>query len=104
MPSYKETFGIAYIEALSQGLPVIYSRGQGVDGYFEKGTVGEATDPASEAEIAISIRSIISRLENVRKLCIESSKRFGWPRIAGEYLKIYGHVIQGRELSKNMQL
>jgi hypothetical protein len=29
-----ETFGLVYIEAMSQGLPVIHPAGQAIDGYF----------------------------------------------------------------------
>jgi glycosyltransferase involved in cell wall biosynthesis len=40
MPSYNETFGLVYIEAMSQGLPIIYTQNEGVDGYFKEGSVG----------------------------------------------------------------
>ena len=40
MPSVTETFGLTYAEAMSQGLPVIYSKNQGFDGQFEEGKVG----------------------------------------------------------------
>ena len=45
MPSLTETFGIVFIEALSQGLPLIYTKGQGIDGYFPQGFVGYAYNP-----------------------------------------------------------
>src|SRR5690606_36956584 len=32
MISHTETFGLVFIEALSQGKPLLYSKGQGVDG------------------------------------------------------------------------
>ncbi|MED4207262.1 glycosyltransferase family 4 protein, partial [Neobacillus mesonae] len=35
MPSIKESFGLVYAEAMSQGLPVIYTRGQGFDKHFK---------------------------------------------------------------------
>jgi glycosyltransferase involved in cell wall biosynthesis len=35
VPSIYETFGLVYIEALSQSCPVIYSRDQAIDGFFE---------------------------------------------------------------------
>ena len=35
MPSTGETFGLVYIEALSQSLPVIYTKGDGVYGFLE---------------------------------------------------------------------
>ncbi|NMA83795.1 MAG: glycosyltransferase family 4 protein, partial [Epulopiscium sp.] len=37
MPSITETFGLVYPEAMSQGLPLIYTRGQGFDGQLEDG-------------------------------------------------------------------
>src|SRR5690606_9754782 len=32
MPSRKETFGLVYIEALLQGLPILFTRDEGIDG------------------------------------------------------------------------
>lgn len=40
MPSHKETFGLVYAEAMSQGLPIIYTKNQGFDGQFPDGYVG----------------------------------------------------------------
>ena len=37
MPSINETFGLVYAEAMSQGLPVIYTKGQGFDKQFNDG-------------------------------------------------------------------
>lgn len=47
MPSFSETFGLVYVEAMSLGLPVIYTRGQGFDGFFAEGEVGFSVDPFS---------------------------------------------------------
>ena len=40
MASKLETFGRVYAEAMTQGLPVIYTKGQGFDGVFEDGHIG----------------------------------------------------------------
>src|SRR5699024_4350469 len=40
MPSRNETFGLVYIEALSQFLPIIYTKNEGVYNYFKEGTFG----------------------------------------------------------------
>jgi L-malate glycosyltransferase len=44
MPSQLETFGLVYVEALSQGLPVLYTKTQGFDGNYPEGTVGYGLD------------------------------------------------------------
>ncbi len=61
MPSYSETFGIAYAEALLNGTPILYSRGTGFDGIFEG--VGVCVDPTSCREIC---RGITDLVENNR--------------------------------------
>ena len=40
MPSKTETFGLVYAEAMSQGMPIIYTKNQGFDGQFCEGYVG----------------------------------------------------------------
>ncbi len=55
MPSHMETFGLVYLEAISQCTPVVYSRRQGIDGLFEEGVVGCACRPGSRTSIADAI-------------------------------------------------
>jgi len=91
LPSYTETFGLVYIEALTQGLPVIFTKGQGIDGYFEPETIGTAVDPAHDViEIAEAIDLIFNNYTtltaNIEQLDFSI---FDWEQIAGEYLKIY---------------
>ncbi len=93
MPSITETFGLSYAEALSQGLPVIYSRGQGFDGQFEDGQVGYAVNSRSEIEIANRIEKILANYEQISKRCISAADSFNWKIIAGEYDKVYNHCM-----------
>lgn len=89
MPSYAETFGLVYAEALTQGLPVIYSRDQGFDTQFEDGTVGFAVNPNSEQDIADKIISICENYSSISENCIEKSQKFNWNEIAEIYIKVY---------------
>lgn len=93
MPSHQETFGIVYLEALSQGLPIIHSRGQGVDGYFPHGTVSAAVDPKSIGEIMGAIEGLADGLEHVRPQCIAEARRFSWIEIAAKYGEIYSAAL-----------
>lgn len=58
MPSITETFGLVYVEAMSQGLPVLYTRGQGFDQFFHEGVVGYSVNPTNAIEIAMKIMRI----------------------------------------------
>ena len=46
MPSKHETFGLVYIEALSQNLSLLYTKGQGIDNFFDF-NIGIAVNPRS---------------------------------------------------------
>lgn len=61
MPSYNETFGLVYIEALSQGIPVLYSKNEGIDGFYDN--IGEAVDPFNVDDIAKGILKINNNYE-----------------------------------------
>lgn len=63
MPSFTESFGLVYAEAMSQGLPVIYSKGQGFDGQFAEGVVGYHVDAHDPEELC----------ENIIKMTAEQS-------------------------------
>jgi glycosyltransferase involved in cell wall biosynthesis len=94
MPSFFETFGLSYIEALSQGLPIIHSKGQGVDGYFLENDISQAVDPNNPAAIADSILMLAMRLPDLRRKCLQVVKPFAWDEITRSYIEIY------RDMSK----
>jgi glycosyltransferase involved in cell wall biosynthesis len=87
MPSFRESFGLVYAEALSQGTPVIYTKGQGFDGWVEEGVCGYGVDPNDPLDIADKILKLKNNFDINQ--CVEASKQFDWNRIADEYIKIY---------------
>lgn len=94
MPSIHETFGLVYIEAMSQGLPVIYSQGQGFDGYYKEGKVGYHVPCFDEKAICDSVIKIISNYTEMSETCIEAVKDFSWDKKAEEYKAIYMKVTK----------
>lgn len=94
MVSIHETFGVVYAEALSQGLPIVHSSGQGVDGYFPPSTVAEAADPRDPADIAARIEAAAERLPAVRQKCVLEAGRFNWNLIARTYADLYAAVAR----------
>ena len=95
MPSFTETFGLVYAEAMSQGLPVVYTRGQGFDGQFPDGTVGYSTDSRDPEELAGCIEKVCARYGELSRNCTEGVQRFRWDTIIQEYLRIYAETVTG---------
>lgn len=90
MPSKYETFGLVYVEAISQGLPVIYTRNQGFDGYFEDGVVGYSVKYNNLEEIVEKIIQMVDK--SIWDLSIvenELKNSFVWRNIAKKYKEIY---------------
>lgn len=78
MPSYHETFGLVYAEAMSQGLPVIYTRGQGFDKQFEDGAVGYAVSDTDSIELRQKIESVSLQYKELSKKALMSVQKFKW--------------------------
>lgn len=89
MPSEHETFGLVYIEAMSQGIPCIYSKGQGIDGYFEEGEVGFPINPNDIQDSNDKIIKILNNYDSISKRCLLTVNKFKWTNIVKNYTKIY---------------
>ena len=89
LASHKETFGLVYAEAMSQSLPVIYTKGQGFDGQFEQGEVGYSVDDTKPDEIASGIVKICDRYSDISKKAINMVDRYRWSTICSKYRMIY---------------
>ncbi len=91
MPSIHETFGLVYLEVLSQNLPVLYTKGQGIDGLFDD-TIGIGVNPLSVGEITEALKKMLSNRESYSN-CHVDFERFRWNRIADQYVQYYKEII-----------
>lgn len=94
MPSLTETFGLTYVEAMSQGLPIIYSKNQGFDGQFPEGMVGYHVDSMNSQEIVNRILDIINNYNIISENCTNLCDKFNWKKISDEYKKLYEYVLE----------
>ena len=89
MPSHTETFGLAYAEAISQDLPVIYTKGEGFDGQFKDGIVGYSVNDTNSQELANTIKKIVRNYNQIVPIEKRILDKFSWKNIANTYSEIY---------------
>jgi len=93
MPSFHETFGLVYAEAMSQGLPILYTKGQGIDEYFKDGTVGYSVNPKNVNDIVKKIEMTIHNYNRISKNCYNLVDNFSWDKIAKIYQDTYTSIL-----------
>jgi glycosyltransferase involved in cell wall biosynthesis len=92
MPSKHETFGLVYIEALSQGLPVLYSMNEGIDGFYGN-EIGEKCIPTSKESIKNALKMMFENFHSYTCDLQSIEKNHSWWEIARKYEKIYTTVL-----------
>jgi len=88
MPSFYETFGLVYLEALSQGLPVLMAKDDGIDGVFPNHSVGESADPKDLTSVVASLRTLVNNI-NTYKLESIDFEKFRWSNVANKLMDVY---------------
>ncbi|HHU56162.1 MAG TPA: glycosyltransferase family 4 protein [Acholeplasmataceae bacterium] len=99
LPSYKETFGLVYLEAMAHGIITIGCFGQGFDGIikdYENGFLAEPQDPKSIAAILEYIldNPLIAKEIGIRGKI--TSQEFTFEKIANKLDSIYSEVLGGK--------
>lgn len=94
MPSKTESFGLVYAEAMSQGLPVIYTKNEGFDGQFSEGTVGYHVSSKNSEELAEIIKKVAEAYDNLSSRCIQNIDNFNWSLIVELYCKEYKKIVK----------
>jgi glycosyltransferase involved in cell wall biosynthesis len=89
VPSFTESFGVVYAEAMSQGLPVIYSKGQGFDGFFTDGSIGYGVNPNDVNEIADCIEKVHEHYDKISLNVFANSRYFQWDRPVAQLCDLY---------------
>ncbi|WP_333621383.1 glycosyltransferase [Sphingobacterium multivorum] len=92
MPSYPESLGRVYFEAMASGLPVIASKNTGIDGIIRHGREGFLIDHQSESEI-LEILELIGKDPNILRAmgnnAMELAQKFHWNNISKSYYDLY---------------
>lgn len=93
MPSVKESFCIAALEARASGLPVIARSKTGIEDYIQHGTNGLLTD--SDIAMAQAIADLVNNAAKWRMIAGAQSDHgaYSWPKLAEEHEVLYRSAL-----------
>lgn len=98
MPSERETFGLVYLEAISQGLPIIYLNDDGVDGLFED-NVGRGVNKKDIIKgIVSAVQDIADNPRGYSFNAKDKLKEFRWSISARRHVEIYNQAMRRKPL------
>ena len=95
IPSYKEGLGLAGIEMLASGIPVVGADRQGIKDYVINNVTGYLCDPKDATSFANGIVETL-RLSNekgVKERCIMEAQKYDKKLVYEEMKKIYNKVL-----------
>lgn len=97
LPSWKEGFGVVYLEAMAFGKPVIACRGEGIEGIVKDGETGCLVEPRDVESLTETLDYLLSHLEEAkamgeqgRQLVLEN---FTWERNAEKTIQLYQKAL-----------
>ena len=99
LPSVHEPFGIAALEALKRGVPLVAANVGGLPDFVADGENGLLFDPSDPTALAAAIGRVFGdRPLSDRMISggLETAARFSWPRVIDDLEKVYGEASGSR--------
>lgn len=102
LPSWKEGFGVVYLEAMACGRPVIACRGEGIDGVLKNLDNGLLVNPKDEKSLYDALYFLLSNNEKSRQISNNGRMlvlgNYSWEKSAILLIKQYKDVLEGKYL------
>lgn len=88
MPSKHETFGLVYVEAMLQGLPILYTANDGIDGFYDE-KIGEKVTFGGVEEIKEKLLTLSEKYHSYTIPTEKLIENHNWKNIALTYHGLY---------------
>jgi L-malate glycosyltransferase len=101
LPSETESFGLAALEAMAEGVPVVSSNTGGIPEVNVHGFSGYLSNVGNVdemADYAIDLLSNDQRLQKFRQQALRQAQKFGLAEILPKYEQLYESVLRGMKV------
>jgi teichuronic acid biosynthesis glycosyltransferase TuaC len=100
LPSWNEGFGIAYIEAMALGKPVIALEDEGISDIVERGQAGLLVKPRDVDSLTAAMKYLLSHPEEAREMAERGQKlvqeNLTWQNNCEKTISIYKQLLKDK--------
>jgi D-inositol-3-phosphate glycosyltransferase len=107
MPSHYESFGMAALEGLACGRPVVATSAGGPSFVVEEGVSGLLTPPGDHAALADRLERLLADDDlrgSLGMAARERALRFGWRSVGGDILQVYQDTLERTTVGRVLAL
>lgn len=97
LPSYREAFGVAYLEAMGSGLLAIGVRGQGPGAFIRHGETGLLVEPNDVESLYEAMKAVFDDRSGAQTMAAAGNRlvrsEFKWDRHAEKLISVYQEAL-----------
>lgn len=97
LPSYREAFGIAYLEAMASGLLAIGVNSEGPSAFIRDGETGFLVPPRDSEALAERLLAIANNRARMRAIAVAGqsyvNQHLSWDRHAEKIIEVYREIV-----------
>ena len=94
IPSIREGLGLAGVQSLAAGVPLVGSDVQGIRDYVENGRTGYLCDPFDAATFARAIPKLVAERDTMTEYCCETAAKFDLSVAKAQLKAIYKKLFE----------
>ena len=98
LPSWREGFGVVYLEAMAHEKPIIACRGEGIEDVVTDGKTGLLVEPRSMDSLAEALDFLLSHPEEAQAMGERARKlvlaEYTWEKNAEKTLEVYQRLLK----------